>query len=312
MKISLCITVFNEEKHISGLLESIVQQTRQPDEVVIVDGGSTDTTVSVISNFIPIKSGSNKQIKILSKKGNRAVGRNEAIRQAAHEIIAITDAGCALDSHWLEEITKPFQTFKVAVVSGYYKGKPKNALEASLVPYVLVMPDKIDSDHFLPATRSMAMRKSVWEKLGGFPEKYRWNEDYVFSKSIEKAGIPIAFAQKAIVYWFPRENIIDGWKMFYAFARGDTQAGIWRVKVVFLLFRVILGLILIFVAWVTHSLLLWMFILLGMYLYLVWAIMKNYRYVRKPMAILYLPLWQLVSDTAVCIGSIVGYFEKVK
>ena len=56
MKISFVTTVFNEEKTINKLLDSIKKQTVYPDEVIIVDGGSTDNTLSVISNFqFPIK-----------------------------------------------------------------------------------------------------------------------------------------------------------------------------------------------------------------------------------------------------------------
>jgi len=301
MKISLCITVFNEGKHIGRLLESIAAQTRQPDEVVIVDGGSTDETKLRITNYeLRIKN-----LKIVTKKGNRAMGRNEAIRQASGDIIAITDAGCELEKHWLEEITKPFHDPKIQVVSGYYAGKPKNVFEKSLVPYVLVMPDRVNHAHFLPATRSMAMRRSVWEKLGGFPEKYRWNEDYIFSKRLEKEKVPIAFAEKAIVYWFPRETIGEGWRMFYNFARGDAQAGIWRPKVILLMFRVVVVLSLVFLG---------IFGVVGGLgvVYVIWAIQKNYRYVKHPLAVIYLPLWQLVSDTAVFLGTLVGFFERVK
>lgn len=294
MKISLCITVFNEEKQIRKLLESIAAQTQQPDEVIIVDGGSTDATASVISN---------KPIKLIRKEGNRAVGRNEAIRQASSDIIALTDAGCELDKHWLEEITKPFKNTEVQVVAGYYAGKPKNILQKSLVPYVLVMPDRINHAHFLPAARSMAMRKYTWEKLGGFPQEYTWNEDYVFSKRLEKAGIPIAFAQKAIAYWFPRETVWEGWRMFYNFARGDAQAGIWRPKVALLLLRIAVA-----VALAVSGL--WFFLgILGVF-YLLWGVLKNYRYAQHPLALVYLPLWQLVSDSAVCIGTLVGFFER--
>ena len=48
MKISLITTVLNEEKTIKFLLQSIEVQTKKPDEVVIVDAGSTDQTVQLI------------------------------------------------------------------------------------------------------------------------------------------------------------------------------------------------------------------------------------------------------------------------
>lgn len=301
MKVTLCITVFNEQTHIKKLLESIASQTQMPDEIVIVDGGSTDETKLLITNYELGVS----NVKVITKKGNRAVGRNEAIKQATGDVIAITDAGCELDSHWLREITKPFVNTKTEVVSGYYAGRPTNVFQECLVPYVLVMPDKVNPSHFLPATRSMAMRKQIWKELGGFSEKYRWNEDYVFSKLLEKKHISIVFVQKAVVYWYPRQTVLAAWRMFYGFARGDTQAGIYRPKVMMLLFRVCIGIYLVIVlSW----------ILLGglAALYSFWAIWKNYRYIQKPMAFLYLPLLQITSDTAVFLGTVVGFFERIR
>ncbi|MBI3366453.1 glycosyltransferase, partial [Candidatus Roizmanbacteria bacterium] len=52
MKITFVSTVFNEEKNIDLLIDSITYQAKFPDEVIIVDGGSTDATASVISNLI--------------------------------------------------------------------------------------------------------------------------------------------------------------------------------------------------------------------------------------------------------------------
>ncbi|GDX61909.1 sugar transferase related protein [Candidatus Levyibacteriota bacterium] len=306
MKISLCITVFNEEKSIKRLLTSIERQTKLPDEIVIVDGGSIDKTI----DFLNKHKSYIKQVKIIVKKGNRAIGRNEAIRLATGNIIAITDAGCELDSHWLEEITNPFDSKKIQVVSGYYKGKSKNSLEASLVPYVLVMRDKVNSKNFLPSTRSMAMRKNLWKQLGGFPIQYTWNEDFVFSKQIEKVGIIPIFAENAIVFWFPRETIWQGWNMFYAFAKGDAQADIWRPKVIILLLRMIFVSFFFIYAVLMQNILVWQILGGGAIFYGLWAISKNYCYVKTPMAFIYLPLWQVISDNAVFVGTFVGFFWK--
>ena len=86
MKISFIATVFNEEKAIKKLLNSIFSQTELPDEVILVDGGSTDTTVSVISNYKFVISNKKRKLPkliLLVKKGNRSVGRNAAIKKAS-------------------------------------------------------------------------------------------------------------------------------------------------------------------------------------------------------------------------------------
>src|SRR3990167_7908357 len=101
MKLSLISTVLNEEETVENLFNSITAQTKNPDEIIIVDGGSTDNTLSVISNFqFPI---SNKKIKVrtLVRRGNRSVGRNEAINNATGDIILCTDAGNTLNKNWV-------------------------------------------------------------------------------------------------------------------------------------------------------------------------------------------------------------------
>src|SRR3989344_1230536 len=90
MKKGLIITVYSEEKTILPLIESILLQTELPDEVVIVDGGSKDRTVSNIR--YRVSSIKRTKFRVIVKKGNRSVGRNEAIRRSTAKIIAITDA----------------------------------------------------------------------------------------------------------------------------------------------------------------------------------------------------------------------------
>ena len=99
-KVSLIITILNEEKTIISLLDSILKQKTIPNEVIIVDGGSDDKSVEFVNNFI--RSLEERRfklsIKLFLKKGNRSVGRNFAIEKAKHAWIAVTDAGCTLDS----------------------------------------------------------------------------------------------------------------------------------------------------------------------------------------------------------------------
>lgn len=328
MKTSLIITVLNEESTIESLLDSIMTQTQLPDEVVIVDGGSKDSTLSRIKNH-ELRIKNNCELKIIGKKGNRAVGRNEAVRNAKHEIILCSDAGCILDDKWTEEITKPFSNINpspqlspkrrgskkdkdIDVVSGYYKGLAKNVFQKCLMPYVLVMPDKIDSGNFLPASRSMALRKSAWKQVGGFDEALSHNEDYAFAKELKTSKLDIVFQEKAVVYWMPRETFNEAYIMFYRFAYGDIEAGIIRPKVVFIFVRYIIGISLVIYYLISPS----YFILTTLYLppacYLLWSIYKNYRYVKDIRAFYYLPLLQLTSDIAVITGSVMGIFYRAR
>lgn len=320
MKVAFITTVLNEEKNIKLLLNSLLSQTRRPDEVIIVDGGSKDNTIKIIKEWVSkIRSERfRKKIELIVKKGNRSVGRNEAIsrvfnlpviKKARSDIIVSTDSGCILDKNWIKNITAPFKNGKVDVVSGFYKGLGKSAFEKSLIPYVLVMPDKVKADKFLPSARSMAFTKLIWEKSGGFPTEFSNNEDFVFAKRLKKLGAKIVFKKNAIVHYLPRKNIIEAFLMFFKFAKGDCESGVLRPKVILIFIRYIILIWFLIYAYFFRL----FFILEGIFyiliLYILWAIWKNYRYVKDRDAILILPLIQITSDIAVISGTIFGFLK---
>lgn len=309
MKISFVTTVYNEEETIEVLLNSLFNQSFLPDEVVIVDAGSTDSTIEKINQCLT-KINKKIDFKIITKKGNRSVGRNAGIEKAKGDIIVLSDAGCILDKNYIREIVKPFSDTTVDVVAGYYKGKANSVFQKSLIPYALVMPDKVNPEIFLPSTRSMAIRKLVWKEEGGFPEEYEYSEDFSFAKKLERAKRKIFFAISAFVFWIPRRNIIESFLMFYRFALWDIQAGIIRPKVVILFLRYLIGFLMLLYFFFDPSFMVLIILITLFFFYCFWAIMKNYRYVKDWQAIFYLPVIQYTADLAVMLGTIRGFIKR--
>jgi glycosyltransferase involved in cell wall biosynthesis len=308
MRVSFITTIFNESSTIEKFIDSIFDQTKMPEEIVIVDGGSTDNTIKKIDELrLKNKNYKGKFISII-KKGNRSIGRNEAIRLAMGDIIVCSDSGNILDKDWVKKITKPFQNKNVDVVAGYYIGIGNTVFQKCVIPYALVMPDKVDSNNFLPATRSVAFRKRIWEKVGGFSENLTHNEDYAFAKVLEKAKAKIVFQKDAIVYWKPRNSFKQAYIMMYRFAYGDAEARIIRPKVVFVFVRYIICILFLLLTIFLQSFFLFFLFLELAFFYLVWADLKNYKYVNEWPAIFILPLLQLVADWAVLKGTILGLF----
>ncbi len=300
-KVSLIITVLNEEQSILWLLEAVAGQTVLPYEVIICDGGSHDDTQLLITQFA--QTHPHLRIRLIQKKGNRSVGRNAAIAAAQQEIIAVTDAGCIPHKDWLSELlkAKPPEAQDEWVVAGYYDAQPKNAFEAAVVPYVLVMPDKVHPQNFLPATRSMLLTKNAWMKAGRFNELFDDNEDYAFAHKLREQKIPIFFTNSAKVTWIPRHTLRQFFWMIFRFARGDMFAGIVRPKLILIFVRYICLLLLVKFFWPFA---------IGLFaFYLVWSIQKNSRYVSH--AWYWLPVLQIVSDIAVMMGSVVGWWRRL-
>lgn len=309
MKISVIVTVLNEEKTIKALLNGLVLQSRTPDEVVIVDGGSTDATWAILeASRERIKK---FPLKIFQKKGNRSLGRNFAMAQAKHELIAITDAGCVPHHHWLRALeTKMNEATnkRNAVVAGYYEAIAKTSFEEAAVPYFLVMPDQVSYDDFLPATRSMMVHRAVLDKVGRFNESLSDNEDYEFAKRVERYQAQnkkpvLYFTSEAVVKWQPPSTLFQFAKTIFRFARGDVRSGIIRPKVVFLFGRygvgILVSLLLVMVTSLTTAL---AFIFLAALTYFGWAVAKNYRYASRGW--FWLPLLQLTADLMVMSGSL--------
>lgn len=321
MKISFITTVLSEEKTVDRFLESLSLQSKIPDEVVIVDGGSSDRTVAKIKNARPAELGrsgeklkmqnDNAKFKILIKRGNRSVGRNEAIRKSTGDIIACSDVGCALDRDWLKNITEPFRNKDVDVVAGFYKAKTNSIFEKCLATYTCVMPDKIDRKNFLPSSRSIAFRKTAWEKVGGYPEYLDTCEDLAFARKLKQEGFKFKFIKNAIVYWPQRENLLQAFKQFFNYSKGDGAAHYFRPQTPFLFGRYIIGLALLILFFISFS----YFVLNTLYLilttYFVWSIIKNYRYVGNWQAFFILPTLQITSDLAVLSGTTIGFIKSL-
>lgn len=313
MKIAFVTTVYNEEENIELLLESLRKQSKKPDEIIIVDGGSKDKTVYIARNWIKNLKSENlkKGFRLIIKEGNRSKGRNEGVRKSKSDVIISSDSGCVLDKNFIRNISQPFNNPKIDVVAGFYKGLTDSIFQRALIPYILVMPDRVNKKNFLPAARSMAFRKTIWKRVGGFPTEYSQNEDFVFAKRLREVGSNMVFRKNAIVYYIPRKNILESFIMFFKFAYGDAQSGILRPKVFLILLRYILVVWLLIYSYFFRLAFITKAILYILLLYIVWSIWKNYRYVKSKKAIVILPTLQIVSDIAIILGTISGFFKSL-
>lgn len=305
MKSTFITTVFNEERSIEAFIKSLINQSVVPDEIIITDANSSDKTISIIEKLLKNSKYKNRFI-ILSKKGNRSKGRNEAIKNAMNEIILCSDAGCVLDINWIKNILKPFKDQDIDVVSGFYLAKTENIFERSLSTYTCVMPEKIDKDNFLPSSRSIAFKKSSWKRAGGYPEWLDTCEDLVFDKNLLNTKAKFIFAKDAIVYWPQRKNYLEAFKQFFSYAIGDGTARYIRKSTPLLFIRYLVGILfLLFYIYLGSNILLLIILLLFLG-YILWSIRKNYKYVGNLQAIIYLPILQFTSDIAVILGMSLG------
>jgi glycosyltransferase involved in cell wall biosynthesis len=226
MKISVVIPVRNEEDSIRSLLDSLLNQTLKPAEIVITDGGSTDDTPAIISEYIT----EGAPVRLI--RVDRALpgrGRNLAAAQTSSEWIAFVDAGAQPEPTWLELLAEAAQSpGDIDVVYGTYEPVTDTRFKLCAVIAYVAPPYEMENKLVRPCSVvSALMKRSVWEAVGGFPEELRSAEDLLFMNKIQRANFKIARAPDALVHWQVQSTAWRTFKRFVGYARNNMQAGLW-------------------------------------------------------------------------------------
>jgi glycosyltransferase involved in cell wall biosynthesis len=224
VRVALIATVLNEEATLADWLASIDVQSRAPDEVVIVDGGSCDDTFPILRKWAARR----PHVTVDELPGaNISAGRNRAIESATTEVIAVSDGGSTLESGWLEALVAPFEAGGVEVAMGFYRADPRSLLERLVACLNLPDADEIDPGAFMPSSRSVAFTKEAWERAGRYPEWLDIGEDMYLNLRMVQDGARRVFVPSAVARWRLRADLPSTYRQYYRYAEGDGIAGMW-------------------------------------------------------------------------------------
>lgn len=221
---TVIVTILNEQDSVLVLLESIRAQSILPAEIVVIDGGSVDRTVDIVTAW-PAPPGVAVRVGVVPGAGI-SQGRNAAIAAASHERVLVTDAGARLAPVWVQAMLEAFDS-GAQVVAGFFEPAGESYMARVLARVIVPTLDEIDTETFLPSSRSLGLLRSAWERVGGYPEWLDYCEDLVFDLELKKAGAAFVFAAEALVTWDARPSLLAFGKQYYRYARGDGKAGLW-------------------------------------------------------------------------------------
>jgi glycosyltransferase involved in cell wall biosynthesis len=224
VSVSLVLTVLNEAGSLPALLESIERQTRPVDELVVVDGGSRDATISVLKAW----AGRLPLVVITEPGANISRGRNIALQRARGDVILVTDGGVVLEPQWAESLVRAIEaTEHPAAVAGFFVADPHTVFEAAMGATVLPAADDVDPARFLPSSRSFAVRREAALAVGGYPEWLDYCEDLILDFALRDRYGRFAWAPDAIARFRPRGSLGAFFRQYYRYARGDGKANLW-------------------------------------------------------------------------------------
>jgi GT2 family glycosyltransferase len=220
---SLVITLLNEENTILPLLESIRSQVILPTETIIVDGGSTDSTVALIEEFAAQHP--ELGLRLLVRAGTIGDGRNYGVKEARTQNILSTDGGCVLGKGFVKSALRHLTSCDV--VGGVYAPRPGNSFERTFLELYLPDWDKVNE---LPifSNRCLACNKAAWQKVGGYNGKTRRCDDTLICLAWRRHGLKMHFAKDLIVYYTLGTGLWQQCKVSFEEVRLDHQLGIAR------------------------------------------------------------------------------------
>lgn len=194
MRCSIVIRAYNEARHLPRLLEGIQQQTLKEVEIILVDSGSTDATVSIARSF------GARILTISPQEFTFGRSLNLGISAARSEIIVISSAHVyPVYPDWLERLIEPFHDPQVALTYGKQRG-PENAHFSEKQIFYQWYPETSQPKqaHSFCNNANAAIRRSLWQ-VHPYDETLTGLEDIAWAKWAQERGYTISYVAEAEV-----------------------------------------------------------------------------------------------------------------
>jgi len=226
LSVSVVIPVYNGAATLPAGLRALQRQTHPPDEVIVVDDGSTDGSAD-IARGLATPHGS--AVRVISQpNAGPAAARNRGATAARGDILLFTDADCVPAPDWVQCMVAAFADPDVVGAKGVYRTRQRE-LVARFVQ--AEYEDRYDRMRPLKAidfvdTYSAGYRRDVFLASGGFDTCFPTAsvEDQEFSFRLAEAGRRLVFVPDAQVFHTHDRTLGE-------YIRRKFWIGYWKVRV---------------------------------------------------------------------------------
>lgn len=201
----MIITVYNDATSITTFLDMLAQQALLPENLIIVDGGSTDNSIEVINS---LKYDYNFKIDLIKNRDRKNIpeGFNQGIRRSNAEYIILTCIGNTLPTNFNSTLIynaqkNPFADILYAPVHG----RKTSLISHIFTRYFLNQ----NSKSTLGANnRGVCLKKSIFDRVGMFLEKFLYaGEDTEFFLRCDQMNVISLCCDETYVTWHVPESL---------------------------------------------------------------------------------------------------------
>lgn len=216
--VSVIIPAYNSAETLGACLAALQRQTRPPEEIIVVNDGSTDGTAQVAAAY---------GVAVLHQpNAGQAAARNRGARVAGGAILLFTDADCEPAPDWIEQMLIPLQAPAVVGVKGRYQTRQPQLVARFVQQEYQERYDRMAGAAQIDFidTYSAAYRRQVFLANGGFDPSFRINEDQEFSFRLADRGYRLVYRPQAVVAHQHRATLAG-----YAYRK--FLVGLWKPRV---------------------------------------------------------------------------------
>jgi cellulose synthase/poly-beta-1,6-N-acetylglucosamine synthase-like glycosyltransferase len=208
--VSVVIPAWNEEVGIVGTVDSLLKSTYRNLEILVVNDGSTDRSDAIMTRYAERFNASRggdpaRLVYRYKENGGKGSALNFGIALASGDIIMSVDADCVVDREAVGRIVSCFADPSVmAAVANVKIGNPGSFL--SMVQYLefalsfyFKKADSVLNSIYIIGGAGGAFRREVFDAVGPYNEKHI-TEDIDLSVRIQRAGMRIVYADRAVIY----------------------------------------------------------------------------------------------------------------
>lgn len=223
---SVIIPVYNRPNEVDELLDSLTKQKSTDFEVIIVEDGSSESSLEVVERY---KSGTFPIKYLYKENGGPALARNFGAKESDKEYLIFLDSDAILPEGYFEAITKSLKENPVDLFGGADRSHPiftplQKAIDYSMTSIITtggIRGNKKSADKFYPRSFNMGIKRLIFNEIGGF-SNMRFGEDVDFSYRVAEGNYSTAFFQDGWVYHKRRNT-------FRTFFKQVFNSGIARI-----------------------------------------------------------------------------------